>query len=75
MEHITNEIVMSRTLGLVVGDALGVPVEFVRWEIIRKNPVVDMIGYGTYNMPPGTWSDDSSMALCLLDSLSNQRAM
>ena len=70
MEHITTEIVMSGMLGLVVGDALGVPVEFVRREIIKKNPVNDLIGYGTYNMPPGTWSDDSSMALCLLDSLS-----
>ena len=36
-----------------------------------QNPVVDMRGYGTYNQPPGTWSDDTSMALCLLDSLKN----
>ena len=28
-----------------------------------------MEGYGTYNMPPGTWSDDSSMALATLDSI------
>ena len=64
------EKIKSGILGLVVGDALGVPVEFMRRETIKKNPVTDMTGYGTYNMPPGTWSDDSSMALCLLDSLS-----
>jgi ADP-ribosylglycohydrolase len=29
-----------------------------------------MRGYGTYNQPPGTWSDDTSLALCLADSLS-----
>jgi len=57
--------------GLIVGDALGVPVEFVSREELKENPVKDMIGYGTYNMPPGTWSDDSSLTLCLLDSLCN----
>ena len=56
-------------MGLVVGDALGVPVEFQDRENLRLNPVKDMRGYGTYNQPPGTWSDDSSMTLALLDSL------
>ena len=31
-----------------------------------------MIGYGTHNKPPGTWSDDSSLAFCLADSLCNK---
>lgn len=39
-------------------------------ETLRKDPVVDMRFYGTYNQPKGTWSDDTSMALCLVDSLS-----
>jgi len=56
-------------LGLIVGDALGVPVEFKSREYLIKNPVNDMIGFGTYNQPPGTWSDDSSLALCMLDAL------
>jgi ADP-ribosylglycohydrolase len=56
-------------LGLVVGDALGVPVEFKSRENLKYNPVVDMIGNGTYNLPAGTWSDDSSMALCLAEEL------
>ena len=55
--------------GLAVGDALGVPVEFKSRESLKKNPVTDMICYGTYNQPPGTWSDDSSMAFCLAESL------
>ena len=57
-------------LGLVVGDALGVPVEFMRRERLKASPVTDMIGYGTYNQPAGTWSDDSSLTLCLADELS-----
>jgi ADP-ribosyl-[dinitrogen reductase] hydrolase len=56
-------------LGLVTGDALGVPVEFCSREDLKGNPVRDMIGHGTYNLPPGTWSDDSSLALCLAEEL------
>lgn len=56
-------------MGGVVGDALGMPVQFVSREELKKYPVRTMDGYGTYNMPPGTWSDDSSMALATLDSI------
>ncbi|MBO4864201.1 MAG: ADP-ribosylglycohydrolase family protein [Eubacterium sp.] len=54
-------------VGLVVGDALGVPVEFSDREERKQDPVIDMRGYGTHNQPPGTWSDDSSMAIATLD--------
>lgn len=56
-------------MGVVVGDALGMPVQFESRATVAKHPVVTMRGYGTYNMPPGTWSDDSSMALATLVSL------
>jgi ADP-ribosyl-[dinitrogen reductase] hydrolase len=62
---------LSGVMGLCVGDCLGVPVEFVDRETLKNNPVVDMRSYGTYNMPKGTWSDDSTMTLSLVDSLSN----
>ena len=65
------EKIFNGIIGLCVGDALGVPVEFESRESLMNNPVTDMRGYGTYNMPPGTWSDDTSMTLCLVDSLSN----
>lgn len=57
-------------LGHAVGDALGVPVEFRGRDILERHPITDMIGFGTYNLPAGTWSDDTSMSLCALDSLS-----
>ncbi len=63
------EVIKSAIFGLAVADALGVPVEFSARESLDKNPVEDMIGYGTYNMPEGCWSDDTSMAICALDSL------
>lgn len=53
-------------MGLVVGDALGVPTEFKKRDTYK---VMDMIGYGTHNQPPGTWSDDSSMTLATLESI------
>ena len=58
-------------MGLCVGDALGVPVEFVSRESLQRDPVTGMRGYGVHNQPPGTWSDDTSMTLCLLDSLAH----
>lgn len=57
----TRNIYKDLLFGVVVGDALGVPVEFKTREAIASNPVTDMIGYGTYNLPKGTWSDDSSL--------------
>lgn len=41
--------VYNGIMGLVVGDALGVPVEFKKRDTYK---VTDMTGYGTYNQPP-----------------------
>lgn len=64
------KIVKNAVLGLVVGDILGVPVEFISREELAEDPVTGIREYGTHSQPAGTWSDDSSMALCLLKSLS-----
>ena len=56
-------------LGIAIGDALGLPVQFLDREVVAKNPVTTMIGYGQFNVPAGTWSDDSSLSLCLAESL------
>lgn len=60
----------SLLLGVAVGDALGVPVEFKKRGTFR---VTGMQGYGTHNQPPGTWSDDTSLTLALADYLSPER--
>jgi ADP-ribosylglycohydrolase len=62
-------IVKSAIFGHAVADALGVPVEFKSREYLRKSPVTHMMGYGTYCQPKGTWSDDTSMTLCTLESI------
>lgn len=56
-------------IGLAVGDALGVPVEFQTRAYLKRCPVKGITGYGSWNQPPGTWSDDSSLAFCLAESL------
>ena len=58
-------------VGHAIGDALGVPVEFLSREDLKENPVKEMLGYGTYPVPKGAWSDDTSMSLCALASLAN----
>lgn len=60
-------------MGVVIGDALGMPVQFRDRNEVKQSPVLGMEGYGTYNMPPGTWSDDSSMTLAALDSIREKR--
>lgn len=67
-----NNLWLDGIMGVVVGDALGCPVQFESREYLKnreEGPVVGMEGYGTYNMPEGTWTDDSSMALATLDSI------
>ena len=51
-------------LGLAVGDALGVPVEFQPRAARQKDPVAGMRAYGTHHQPAGTWSDDASLTFC-----------
>lgn len=63
--------ILAGIFGAVVADALGVPYEFSSPEKMAENPATTMTGYGTYNKPVGTWSDDSSLTLALLDSLIN----
>ncbi|MDX1959024.1 MAG: ADP-ribosylglycohydrolase family protein [Leptospiraceae bacterium] len=64
------EAVNAGILGLCVGDALGLPVQFKKREYLKTNPVSEMIPTQRLNFPKGTWSDDSSLTLCLAESLS-----
>ncbi|OYE06513.1 ADP-ribosylglycohydrolase family protein [Nostoc sp. 'Peltigera membranacea cyanobiont' 232] len=66
---LTGAKTLSGLMGLCVGDALGVPVEFTNRAERVKSPVTTMQGYGTWNQPPGTWSDDSSLSFCLAECL------
>lgn len=62
----------SALFGLAVGDALGVPAEFKSREELKRHPITDMVGNGSHNVPAGTWSDDSSLAFCLAEALTQE---
>jgi ADP-ribosylglycohydrolase len=54
-------------MGLAVGDALGTALEFRSPGSFA--PIDDMVGGGPFGLQPGQWTDDTSMALCLAESL------
>ncbi|MEE3715574.1 ADP-ribosylglycohydrolase family protein [Tumidithrix elongata RA019] len=64
-----NSKTLAGLLGLSVGDALGVPVEFSSRSELVASPITKMTGYGTWQQPLGTWSDDSSLSFCLAESM------
>lgn len=56
-------------LSTATADALGVPVEFKPRAYLKEHPVTDMQEFGTHHQPKGTWSDDTSLMLCLAESI------
>ena len=60
-------------IGLAIGDAMGVPIEFFRREDLLKNPVTTMLGEQSHFVPKGSWSDDTSLNLALIDSINNKK--
>lgn len=59
--------------GGIIGDALGGPVQFFSRDKLKQNPVYTFISNEETGYKAGEWSDDTSLTLCLLDSLSSGR--
>lgn len=64
--HYDRDLMRSCIYGLAVGDALGVPYEFCGRDTFECTGMADG---GTHGQPAGTWSDDTSMALCICSSI------
>ena len=58
-----------------MGDALGVLIEFESRETLKKYRLTKMVGFGSYNEPAGTWSDDSSMTLATITSIIEKKSI
>lgn len=65
-EAVRRDRSLGAFLGLAIGDAVGTTLEFQRRDSAH---VGDMVGGGPFRLQPGEWTDDTSMALCLADSL------
>ncbi len=74
-ECVMKQMWLTGMMGLVVGDALGLPVQFSTREEMKAKPVTDMEGYGAFLVPEGSWSDDSSLAMATLCSLLEKEGM
>ena len=66
------KIIRGMLLGLAVGDALGVPVEFESRSQLQSEPVTEMRGGGSWNQPAGTWSDDTSLTVAAMESIARR---
>lgn len=64
-----NQKIIDAIFGLAIGDAVGVPYEFTQPHIMKEHPAVEMVGGGSHRQPRGTWSDDTTLALILMDGL------
>lgn len=69
-EH--RDAVSGSLLGLAIGDALGTTIEFAARDTVP--PVTDIVGGGPFNLEPGQWTDDTSLALCIASSLAETGA-
>jgi len=68
MAHTTAEDrAVGALVGLAAGDALGTTLEFRSPGTFE--PIDDLVGGGPFRLPAGAWTDDTSMALCLAESL------
>lgn len=66
-----SEILYRSLMGFALGDAYGVPFELEpRYHATLHNMDKAMVGYGSHCQPPGTWSDDTSLVLATMDTLS-----
>ena len=70
MKAINIETIYAGILGVAVGDAVGVPYEFLKTEDMKKRPATDMASGGIHGQPKGFWSDDTSMTLAMMDAMS-----
>ena len=83
-KNVTKDIVRDALIGAAVGDAFGVPYEFLSRNDISKLEIRDMIGSDTKNnfvsrwntlIPSGCWSDDTSMILATMDSIIENKSI
>ena len=71
-ERETGRIVISGLLGLAVGDAIGVPVEFLDRKTVQNLHVTDYITDSVRigrSYPAGSWSDDTAMTVAAMDAV------
>lgn len=62
-----NDRIRGMLWGLIVGDCLGSPVQFMDMDSFPR--ITEMLPCRYFNTPPGYWTDDGAMALCIMESV------
>lgn len=62
--------VRDGVIGLAIGDAMGVPTEGNKREILLAKPVVKMLPKISAGIPKGAWSDNTSLSIATIDAIS-----
>lgn len=65
------ETIKGGLFGFATADALGVPIEFTSRYARKERPLTEMVGFGSHNVPEGTWSDDTSMTIATMDAIAS----
>lgn len=71
-EDVSRDKALGALVGLAIGDAVGTTLEFKKRD---SEHVADMIGGGPFQLKPGEWTDDTSMALCLAETYLSENRM
>jgi ADP-ribosylglycohydrolase len=66
-----NNPVLDALLGMAVGDALGLPFYLTSRDELKNHKITGLVGFGYHNLPPGTWSDNVSLALAMAQVLAD----
>lgn len=61
--------IASSFFGFVIGDAIGVPIEYETRSSLIADPCYEMIGYGRHNVPAGSWSESTSLTIATMKSI------
>ena len=72
---ISLEKLQSMFYGYAIAAACGVPAEFCPRSLLKLNPVKNMREFGTWNQSVDTWSDDTSLTIATMGSISRLRAI
>lgn len=75
MTVINEKKMLGGYFGFIVGDAMGVPVEFMHRQELLADPVIDMREFGSHPVPAGAWSDDTSMTIAFMDSFTERNGI
>ena len=70
---IVQDKIRNSIFGFVIGDTMGVPIQYKKRDDLIKQPVTEMLGYGTYDISSGVYSGYTALLFATFDSIVQQK--